>query len=136
VIASRFRVSVAACVLAAATVVAAHDENDLGPDFDVYKVTKSGSVKIASDVTIGTLLVKKGSYLFAHRIDDGVHVVTLTHLGGGEVFEIPLTVISEPRPAKRSELIVKQLPDRSMVVTLIAVEGEVGDHLPRIATMR
>lgn len=113
-----------------------HDETDLGPDYDLYKVSRSGSIKIASDVAIGSFLVKKGNYQFAHRIDNGVHIVTLTHVGAGEIYEIPLTVIPEPRPATRTELMVKQQPDRSMVVTLIAIEGEAGDHLPRNVTSR
>jgi hypothetical protein len=110
-----------------------HDETDLGPDYDIYKVSKSGALKIASDVAIGSFNIKKGNYLFAHRVDGRLHIVTLTRLGAGgsETYEIPLTVIPEPRPARRSELIVKQLPDRSMIVTLIAVEGEAGDHLPQ-----
>jgi len=115
----------------------AHDENDLGPEYDVYRVMSSGSVTIRDDASVAGIPLKKGKYLFGHRVDNGRHVITLNPLGErSPSYDIVTAVVPEPRAPKTSELLVKEFPDRSRVLVLIAVADETGDHLPQSAISR
>jgi hypothetical protein len=76
---------IVAVVLSVGLVVglSAHDGPHTGRADATFKVGKNGQVKIGEDLVIGALLVKKGTYLFDHRVEEGRHVVTLTKLDKG-----------------------------------------------------
>ncbi len=69
---------------------ARHDGPHVGPDGEVVNVGKNGDVKIGMDVIIGDVLVKKGKYLFEHRVDGDKHILVLTGLESKNGIEAPI----------------------------------------------
>ena len=120
----------AASVVWAAEGVAAHPDHD-DPNAQVFNVGKNGEVKI-DDVTVGAIQVKKGKYLFEHRVDAERHIIVLTGLGkdAERTYEIPMRVYASTEVPKRSALIAKETKNHTLEVTVIDVAGEAGDHLP------
>jgi hypothetical protein len=113
---------------------AVHDGNHAaGPGDKIFKVGKNGDVKIGNDVKIGEILVKKGKYLFEHRVDGGQHIVVLTSIDNKNsseavVHEIRTRLITSRDPVKKSALFAEEQRDRSYRVTVIQIAGENGDH--------
>lgn len=123
-------------VLASAAPVAAlHDGHDEGPTGQVFKVGKSGDVKIGNDVRIGDILVKKGKYLVAHRVHGDTHILVLTAIAqkdGSEspAYEIRMRLVPSRNPVKASALFAQEQRDHSYRVTNVQIAGENGDHIP------
>ena len=114
---------------------ALHDGPHVGPDGEVFNVGKNGDVKIDTDVAIGETLVKKGKYLFEHRVDGDAHILVLTGLetkNGGEapVHQIRMRLLPSRDHVKKSALFAERLRDRSYRVSLVQIAGEAGDHVP------
>jgi hypothetical protein len=115
-----------------------HDGPHVGPDGEVFNVGKKGDVKIGLDVAIGDVLVKKGKYLFEHRMEGDRHMLVLTGLetkNGIEapVHQIPMRFITSKDAVKKSALFAERLRDRSYRVSVIQIAGESGDHMPAAA---
>ena len=116
--------------------VSAHDGPHGGPDEVTFKVGKNGEVNLRQDVRFGSVLVKRGKYTFAHRLDGERHAVVLTEDARKEggtpvVYEVPTNVISSRQVAKRTAVYARELADRSVTVTMIEVTGEPNEHLPQ-----
>lgn len=122
--------------LAFSSVVSArHDGPHGGPDDEVWTINKNGEVKMALDVVIGGVAVRKGKYAAEHRLDGDVHTLVLTSLDrrSGEsrmILEIPMRLIPSQDPVKKSALFVGRQPDRSWRVDIVQIAGEPGDHVP------
>jgi hypothetical protein len=115
-----------------------HDGPHVGPDGEVFNVGKNRDVKIGMDVVIGDVLVKKGKYLFEHRLDGNTHVLVLTGLqpkNGAEapIHQIQMRFISSKDAVKKSALFAERQRDRSYRVSVIQITGESGDHMPAAA---
>ena len=114
---------------------AAHDGPHVGPDGEVFNVGKKGDVKIGMDVLIGDVLVKKGKYLFQHRLDGDGHILVLTGLETKNVIEAPvhqihMRFISSRDAVRKSAIFAERQRDRSYRVSVIQIAGESGDHMP------
>ena len=55
--------------------------DDENPSDEIFNVGKSGEVKIGQDVTAGEVRVKRGKYLFEHRVHGERHMIVLTGVG-------------------------------------------------------
>ena len=115
-----------------------HDGPHVGLDGEVFNVGKKGDVKIDLDVVIGDVLVKKGKYLFEHRIDGDRHILVLTGLDAKNGIEAPvhqinMRFITSRNAVKKSALFAERLRDRSYRVRVIQIAGESGDHMPAAA---
>ena len=118
---------------------AAHDGPHVGPDGEVFNVGKKGDVKIGMDVVIGDVLVKKGKYLFEHRLEGDSHILVLTGVAtknGIEplVHQIHMRFITSRDPVKKSALFAERQRDRSYRVSVIQIAGESGDHTPALSS--
>ena len=118
-----------------AAVSARHDGPHGGPDDEVWSINKNGEVKMALDVVIGGVPVRKGKYATEHRVEGDVHTLVLTSLDrrAGEsraILVIPLRLIPSRDPVKRSAFFVNRQPDRSWRVDVVQIAGEPGDHIP------
>lgn len=127
------------CLAFGSSGTALHDGPHVGPDGEVFNVGKNRDVKIGMDVVIGDVLVKKGKYLFEHRVDGDTHVLVLTGLedkNGAEppVHQIPMRFITSRDVVKKSALFAERLRDRSYRVSVIQIAGESGDHMPAAAS--
>lgn len=112
---------------------ARHDGPHAGPDDEVFNVGKNGGVKIGMDVAIGSVLLKKGKYAVAHRVEGDAHILVLTGLDNKtetQVHEIPLRLIPSRDPVKKSALFAVRQRDRSYRVSVVQIAGESGDHIP------
>ena len=128
--------AVVASLLLMGTFASAHDGPHGGPDAVTFKVGKNGEVNVRQDVKFGTVLVRRGKYMFEHRLDGERHVVVLTGAArkDGAVpvqYELPTSVLSSRQVAKRTAVCAKELADRSLVVTMVEVTGERAEHLPQ-----
>lgn len=116
-----------------------HDGPHVGPDDEVFNVGKNGDVKIAMDVLIGDVLVKKGKYRLEHHVEPDTHILVLTGLDNknrteAPVHQIRMRWISSKDAVKKSALFAERQRDRSHRVTVIQIAGESGDHVPDRAT--
>lgn len=116
-------------------VSARHDGPHGGPDDEVWTINKNGEVKMALDVVIGGVAVRKGKYAVDHRVDGDTHTLVLTSLDrkSGEsrmILAIPMRLIPSRDPVKKSALFVNRQPDRSWRVDIVQIAGESGDHMP------
>lgn len=123
-------------VVAAPTFAAAHDGPHGAESDVVFQVGKNGEVKIGADLQVGGTLIKKGKYVFAHRIDGDVHIVVLTGVAGKDtpvapVHEIRTKLVPSRDRVKGSALFTHEEHDLSYRITTIKVAGESGDHLPQ-----
>lgn len=114
---------------------ALHDGPHVGPDGEVFNVSKNGDVKIDMDVAVGDVVVKKGKYLVEHRMEGDQHTLVLTGLDGKKGVEAPvhqirMRWISSKDAVKKSALFAERQRDRSYRVTVIQIAGESGDHMP------
>jgi hypothetical protein len=114
----------------------AHDgPHAAGPNDQVFKISKTGEVKIGTDVRIGQALVKKGKYLAVHRVDGDSHVLALTTADAKKeidvvTHEIRMRLIPSRDPVKASALFAEEQRDRSLRVVAVQIAGEPGDHVP------
>jgi hypothetical protein len=112
-----------------------HDGHDDGPSDMVFKVTKAGEVKIATDVKIGGVMVKRGKYMLTHRTEAASHVFILTaadkKTAAAEfpTTELPSRFIPSAQAVKNSTLLAKEQRDHRYEVVRIQIEGENGDHV-------
>ena len=118
---------------------ARHDGPHGGPDDEVWSINKNGEGKMALDVVIGGVVVRKGKYAAEHRVDGDVHTLVLTSLDrrSGEsrmILEIPMRLIPSQDPVKKSALFVNRQPNRSWRVDIVQIAGEPGDHVPGLAS--
>lgn len=134
------RIAACAAAVALACLISvqalAHDGPHGGPDEVTFSVGKNGEINLRQDVKCGTFLVKRGKYVFAHRLDGDRHVVVLTEVarkdgGPSVVYELPMQLLAARQIAKRTALYAKEQADRSLVVTVVEVAGEKGEHLPQ-----
>ena len=128
---------IAVVLFVLASAAAAHDgSHGDAPDYEVFKIGKNGEVKIATAVKIGDVVVKKGKYLAAHRIEADSHLLVLTaadkKTGEAVVHEIRMRLIPSKDPVKMSALFAQEQRDRSLRVTAVQIVGEPGDHVPEI----
>jgi len=123
-------------VVVLTSLAVAHDgPHAAGPNDQVFKISKSGEVKIGADVRIGNALVKKGKYRAVHRVDGDTHVLALTTADKkNEVdvvtHEIRMQLIPSRDPVKTSALFAEEQRDRSLRVVAVQIAGEPGDHVP------
>lgn len=127
-------IAVASLVLGSG-VAARHDGPHGGPDDEVWTINKNGEVKVALDVVIGGVAVRKGKYAVDHRVDGDTHTLVLTSLDrkSGEsrmILEVPMRLIPSRDPVKKSALFVGRQPDRSWRIDVVQIAGESGDHVP------
>jgi hypothetical protein len=124
-----------ALLLAAAGVPipAAHDGPHTGPTEETFKVGKDGRVRISEDLLVGTTVVKKGMYLFEHRVGADHHIVTLTSLGATDLaparLELPMRLLPSNGTAKRTAIFAAEIDPRSLRMTMIELAGESGEHV-------
>lgn len=122
----------ATAVLLHSGVITAHPEDE-DPSDEIFTVGKTGEVKIGHDVSAGSVLVKRGKYLFEHRVDGERHIIVLTGVGkdaSERLYEIPMRLFASAKVAKRSALIARESKDHTVHITLVQVAGEGGDHIP------
>ena len=124
----------AVVLLAVAPLLAAHPGHDDGPVDEVFKVGKKGDVNIRHDLAAGGVLIKRGKYLFEHRVEGERHTIVLTGTGrkdGTEPrYEMPMRLISGGETVKRSAIFAKEAADHSLYLTIIEVAGEDVEHVP------
>lgn len=116
---------------------ARHDGPHVGPDGEVFNVSKNGEVKIGTDIAIGDALVRKGKYVVEHRVDGDEHILLLTGVDpkkGSEtpVHQIRMRLLPARDVARKSALFAERLQDRSYRVSIVQIAGEAGDHVPRL----
>ena len=114
----------------------AHDGPHGGPDEVTFKVGKNGEFNVRQDVKFGGVLVKRGKYVFEHKLDGERHLVVLTEAARKDgaapvVYELPTSVLPARQVAKRTAMYAKEQHDRSLVVTIVEVTGERAEHLPQ-----
>jgi hypothetical protein len=113
--------------------VSAHDGPHTGPTDQTYKVAKDGRVKVSEDLTVGETIVKRGTYMFAHRIDEQQHVVTLTPADvdaakqGG--IELRMRLLPSRTMVRRTAILAREAGSRSLTMTTVQVAGEDGEHV-------
>jgi len=134
----RIALSVVAVAVAVLTFgkVAAHDGPHGGPDEVTFRVGKNGEINLRQDVKFGTVLVKRGKYVFEHRLDADQHLIVLTEVApkGGRapaVYEVPTRLLPARKAANRTSVYAKEQADRSLVVMMVEVAGEPSEHLPQ-----
>ena len=132
-------VAIAAACLVAVAQLGAHDGPHNGPSGGTFSVGKKGDVNIREDVKIGNDTLKRGKYLFEHRVEGDRHLIVLTEVVKKDVaplaYEIPTRVLSVRQAAKRSVLVADELADHSLRVGVIHVAGEALEHFPGGATL-
>ena len=123
-------------LLNAAPLAAFHDgDHGEGPTDRTFKVSKTGEVKIGTDVKVGTVLVKRGTYMLMHRAEDGEHVFTLTEINKKKdatqlvTFEFESSFLANSERVKNSSLLAREFRDHSYEVVKIQIAGEDGDHM-------
>lgn len=126
----------AAALILMATQASAHDGPHGGPDEVTYKVGKNGEVNVREDMHFGSFPVKRGKYRFEHRVDGERHIVVLTEAARKDgaapgVYELPTEVLPARQVAKQTAVYAKELANGSLVVTMVEVAGELGEHLPQ-----
>jgi hypothetical protein len=112
-----------------------HDGHDEGPTELVFKVGKTGEIKIGTDVRIGDVLAKKGKYLFTHRVEGDSHILVLTGIAQktaseSAFYEVRMRLVPARNQVKTSALFVQEQRDHSYRVTIVQIAGESGDHIP------
>jgi hypothetical protein len=115
--------------------IAAHDGPHEGPTTASFKVAASGNVNFGEDVRVGNVLVRKGKYHFAHRVDGELHIVTLTRiadksLSDAVIYESDTRVVPGRQARKASVLRASEAADHSLHISVIEIQGEAGDHIP------
>ena len=116
--------------------VATHDgphgpgENDV-----VFKVGKTGEVKIGADLRLGRRTIPRGKYVFEHRVEADNHVIVLTGAASDKkvasaVHEIPTRWVTSRDNVKSSLIVTREQRDWSYHITSIKVAGENGHHIP------
>jgi hypothetical protein len=129
-----------AAVLSAmgSSIARAHDGHD-GPTGRTFTVGKKGDVNIREDVKVGGDILKRGKYLFDHRVDGDRHLIVLTGIVKNDVvppvYEIATRTIAAREPATKSAFVAKELPDHSLQVGVVRVAGEALEHVPDGATV-
>ena len=117
--------------------ISAHDGPHTGRADATFKVGKNGQVKIGEDLRIGALVVKKGTYLFEHRVEEQRHVVMLTKVDKvteHSPFELPMRLLPTKAPMKRTAILAYE-PDRGpLELTTVEVAGELGEHVLDVGT--
>ena len=117
--------------------VAAHDGPHGGPGQVTYRVGKNGEINLREDLKFGTVLVKKGKYIFEHQLDGDRHLVVLTEVArkDGESpvpYQLPMRLMPAQKAANRTSLYAREGADRSLFVTMVEVAGEASEHLPQM----
>jgi hypothetical protein len=131
----------AALVMIVATAPIAADEGPHGgPAEATFKVGKNGDVKIGEDLKVGDVVVKRGKYKFEHRIEADQHTVVLTRIEARDAaeswYEIPMRLVAARGVPKRTVVYAEELPDHSLILTLVEVAGENGNHVPETQIRR
>ncbi|MBI4446827.1 MAG: hypothetical protein HY645_13085 [Acidobacteria bacterium] len=62
----------------------AHDGPHDSPGDKTIKVGKQSRIKFGSDVLVDFAVLKRGRYLFQHRVENGLHVISFTQIGNEE----------------------------------------------------
>ena len=109
--------------------------DDENPSDEIFNVGKSSEVKIGQDVSAGKVRVKRGKYLFEHRVDGERHTIVLTGVGkdaSERAYEILMRLFASAEVAKRSALIARESKDHTLHVVMVQVAGEAGDHVPEV----
>lgn len=119
--------------------LAAHDGHGEGPTGRTFTVGKKGDVNIREDVKVGGDVLKRGKYMFEHRVDGERHVIVLTGIVKKDiappVYEIPTRTVPSREMAKKSVFVATELADHSLRVGVVHVAGEPLDHVPDGATI-
>lgn len=110
-----------------------HDGHE-GPTGRTFTIGKKSDVNIREDVKVGNEILKRGKYLFDHRVVGEDHVVVLTGIVKKDalpvVYQIPTRTIAARETAKRSVFVARELADHSLLVGVIQVAGEAVEHVP------
>lgn len=133
-------VLIAGTVCAAGQVTLAHDGHD-GPTGRTFTVGRNGAVNIREDVKVGAeAVVRRGTYLFEHRVDGDRHLILLTGISKkgqpGAVYELSTQPFPARDAARRSVLVARELSDHSLQIAIIHVAGEALEHAPDGLTLR
>ena len=125
-------------LIASVAPLAAHDgPHGTGPTDRTFKVGKNGDVKIGMDVLIGETLVKKGKYLFEHRVDGDRHILLLTQIQKGntvgEGYEVELKLRPSGERVKKSALVAAEQRDRMYRVITVQIAADNAEYLPMTA---
>lgn len=116
--------------------VATHDgPHGPGQNDVVFKVGKTGEVKIAADLRLSSRSIPRGKYVFEHRVEGNNHVIVLTGAASDKkvasaVHEIPTRWVTSRENVKRSLIVTREQLDWSYHITSIKVAGENGHHIP------
>ena len=126
--------SVVAVVLSVGLVagLSAHDDPHTGRTDATFKVGKNRQVKIGEDLKVGALVVKKGTYLFDHRVEDGRHVIMLTKVDKAaehSPFELRMRLVLTNSPMKRTAILAHEPERGPLEMTTVEVVGELGEHV-------
>lgn len=100
-----------------------------------FTVGKKGDVNVREDVKIGAeFVLKKGKYLFEHRVDGDQHLITLTGMVKQgmpvPVYEIPTRTFASKITARQSVFVAKEMVDHSLQIAVVHVLGEALEHQP------
>jgi len=113
----------------------AHDGHDDVTEA-VFRVDKDSHVKIGENLKAGTIVVKKGRYAMAHRVESGGHVTSLTSIDtkpGAEPtrYDVLTDVWPSRTPVTKTAIYAKELQDTTLQITVIQFAGENNDHMPQ-----
>jgi hypothetical protein len=114
--------------------LAAHEGHEVATG-RTFTVGKKGDVNIREDVKIGTeYTLKKGKYLFEHRVEGDQHVIVLTGIVKAgmpvPVYAIPTRTLASRTASKQSVFVAKELVDHSLQIAVVHISGEALEHLP------
>lgn len=101
-----------------------------------FRADKDGHVKISENLKAGTIVIKKGRYSMAHRVEEARHVVSLTSVEAkpgveAVVYEIATSALASRTRVSKTAIYAAELPDTTLQVTVIQFAGENNDHMPQ-----
>ena len=89
---------------------------------------RSGELTMAENITLGTLVVEKGTYAVSYRADGDVQVLVLTAVPGGDTSDAATAdsrrVVRTRQLVARSTVFAEELEDKSLRVKLVQFAAE------------
>jgi hypothetical protein len=124
-------------LLGSTPLAVAHDGHPVGDSNEVFKINKSGEVKLAGETRFGSVTIKKGKYLVEHRIDGSGHTFIFTSTDkpkkvleavSPEPIPVHSRVLASPGPVKSSGVYV-HYEKKIYRVLKIEIAGENAAHV-------